>query len=216
MSGEKIKTIELAFVNVFLVRVDGGFILIDSGLPSHWDKLEGELRSAGCLPDKLRLVIVTHGDRDHTGNCAKLQKTYRAPVAMHRADLAMARDGARVKRRMRTMGARVISLLGRLRKKDFETFTPDVFLTDGQSLQEYGFDATVLHVPGHTKGSIAVLTTGGELFVGDTFVNNKRPGVASYIENDGELATSVDRLKGVKSTRVYPGHGRPFSMTDMA
>ena len=84
MKNEDITTIELTFVNAFLVKVKEEFVLIDTDLAMHWEKLESELMSAGCLPDKLKLVLITHGDFDHTGNCAKLQEKYKSPIAMHK------------------------------------------------------------------------------------------------------------------------------------
>jgi len=49
-----------------------------------WETLENKLTTAGCLPGKLKLVIITHGDFDHTGNCAKLQQKYNCKIAMHK------------------------------------------------------------------------------------------------------------------------------------
>ena len=40
----------------------------------------------------------------------------------------------------------------------FEAFEPDALLEDEESLAEYGLDATILSLPGHTPGSIGVLT----------------------------------------------------------
>jgi glyoxylase-like metal-dependent hydrolase (beta-lactamase superfamily II) len=55
--------------------------------------VEAELVSTGCFSDKLRLVVITHGDLDHTENCAKLKEKYNAKVAMHQADAFMAEEG---------------------------------------------------------------------------------------------------------------------------
>ena len=46
---ERIKIINLGFVNAFLVRVKDGFVLIDTGVAQQWKKLETELTSAGCF-----------------------------------------------------------------------------------------------------------------------------------------------------------------------
>ena len=81
-----IKIINLDFVNAFLLKVKDGYILIDTGLPYQWGRLEKELISADCLPGSLKLVIITHGDWDHIGNCARLQEKYKVKIAMHSAD----------------------------------------------------------------------------------------------------------------------------------
>jgi hydroxyacylglutathione hydrolase len=209
---ERIKIINLGFVNAFLVRVKDGFVLIDTGVAQQWKKLETELTSAGCSPDKLRLVVITHGDFDHTGNCAKLQEKYQAKIAMHQADSFMVENGVQGSRKIRTLMGRIILLFAkwRNRKATFDKFKPDTFLTDGQSMERYGFDAKIIHIPGHTKGSIAILTNEGDLFVGDILFNRRKPVVAPFVDDFQELKNSIDKLKKLNIKMIYPGHGKPF------
>jgi hydroxyacylglutathione hydrolase len=218
MANGKITTIELKFVNAFLIEVADGFILVDTGAGIHWSALEKELLTAGCLPDKLKLVIITHGDFDHTGNCAKLQKTYHSRIAMHEGDRAMAERGERIERRMRTMRTKFLFLFRRLlnRPQDFDTFKPDMTLTEGQQLTAYGWDATVFHFPGHTRGSIGILTLDGSFFSGDTLTNSRKPDYAVLVENGAELQRSLSRLKTLPISTVYPGHGKPFDFRQIA
>jgi glyoxylase-like metal-dependent hydrolase (beta-lactamase superfamily II) len=216
-----IKPINLEFVNAFLVQVLDGYILIDSGVPAQWKNLDKQLVCAGCLPGKLKLVIITHGDWDHTGNCAALQKKYQAPIAMHQADAFMAQTRVLLKRRVKTLSRRIIfffiRLMMKLRAKQmvFHPFKPDILLSDGQSLAPYGFAAKVVHIPGHTKGSIGVLTDAGAFFAGDTFVNREGPVTAEIIQDDAELKASLARLKSMDIKTVYPGHGQPFEMSSL-
>ena len=91
----------------------------------------------------------------------------------------------------------------------FDTFKPDLYFEDGQDLSEYGFDANIIHLPGHSKGSIGILTTGGDLFCGDLFYNI--PGFL-FIDDLADFNASIEKLKNLKINTVYPGHGRPFSM----
>jgi glyoxylase-like metal-dependent hydrolase (beta-lactamase superfamily II) len=214
---EKIRTIELDFVNAFLVEVEGGFALIDTGMGQHWERLEAELRSLGCLPDELKVVLITHGDLDHVGNCAKLQTKYKVPIAMHAGDAAMVENGVMPKRSVRTLRGKVFSWLARLRmgKMTVDRFKPDTLLSDDQGLGAYGFKAKIIHLPGHTKGSIGILTEEGNIFVGDTLVNREKSATAMYIEDAGELKSSIAKLKGLKINMVYPGHGKPFAMSQL-
>jgi len=215
---EKIKIIKLDFVNAFLVKVKDGFILIDTGMPHHWKRLEAELISTGCLPSKLKLVIITHGDRDHIGNCAKLQEKYKAKIAMHEADAFMAENSVFLKRKVRTLAGIILILLSRLRRQkvSLQKFKPDIFLKDGQDLKEYGFSATIIHLPGHTKGSIGILTEEGDLFAGDTLVNSRNPDIAIFVDNFQELKNSVGKLKKMNIKEIYPGHGKPFLLQQLA
>ena len=214
---DKIKIIELDFVNVFLVKAKDGFVLIDTGMPYHWERLEEELIALGCLFSKLKLVIITHGDRDHIGNCAKFQEKYKAKIAMHEADAFMAESGIFLKRKVRTLAGRILILLSRLRRQkiSLQKFKPDILVKDGQDLEEYGFSAKIIHLPGHTKGSIGILTEEGDLFAGDTLVNSKKPDIAIFVDNFQELKNSIEKLKKLNIKKVYPGHGKIFLFSDL-
>jgi hydroxyacylglutathione hydrolase len=208
--------IDLGFVNVFLVKAGVGYILIDTGISQQWSHLETELLQAGVLPTQLKLVIITHGDFDHTGNCAELRQKYRVKIAMHSGDVEMVKTGRHVKRQARGVLSKLFLWLGMRMSGDFHRFEPDILLEDGQDLTEYGLAARVIHTPGHTKGSIAVLTTDGQLFAGDTVSNRSKPDSAPFIENEQELHESLLILKGTKARLVYPGHGKPFAFEALA
>ena len=208
--------IDLGFVNAYLLQAGEDTILIDTGLAEHWARLESDLLQAECLPARLKLVVITHGDADHAGNGAELQRKYGARIAMHAGDAAMVTSGARVKRQARSLIGKLFQWLGGRVQIKFDTFQPDVWLEDGQQLDGYGLAAKVLHTPGHTKGSLAVLTDDGQLFAGDTLSNRQKPARAPLIENEQELQNSVARLKQTKARVVYPGHGKPFSAEELA
>jgi glyoxylase-like metal-dependent hydrolase (beta-lactamase superfamily II) len=209
----KIRTIDLGFVNVYLLKTTDGFVLIDTGMTRQWEKLKTALRSAGCLPGTLKLVITTHGDFDHTGNCAKLQKEYGTKIAIHPADSYMAEKGVMAKRTITTlMGKIMVIFFGLMSgKTPFPRFKPDLLLADGQDLSEYGLDAKIIHIPGHTKGSIGILTDEGDFFIGDTLNYRKKPLLSPFVEDMPALRQSMEMLKTLLIRTVYPGHGKSFS-----
>ena len=135
------------------------------------------LAEAGC--DALNLILLTHGDFDHVGNCAYLREKYDCKVAMSVDDVGMVEMGdmfwnREMGRGMRVLG-KLFTFLMRIRLEEQDRFTPDILLKDTQSLTEFGFDATVHHIPGHSKGSIGILTTTGDFFCGDVFTNVSVP-----------------------------------------
>jgi hydroxyacylglutathione hydrolase len=218
----EIQKIKLGFVNAYLAHTDLGFVLIDTGFPTSRNALEDVLAKAGCGPGKLKLIVATHGDIDHTGNCAYLKDKYGAPVAMHSGDLEMVETGAMNPRRnihsivMRLFMAAMELTSGFKRMlAQYQRFTPDFLLEDGQSLKEFGLDATVLHLPGHTAGSVGILTADKDLMVGDTLVNQGKPKGAIIVADEDALKASVARLKGLDIKTVYPGHGEPFDMREL-
>jgi hydroxyacylglutathione hydrolase len=213
-----IRIIGLDFVNAYLLQSGDGFLLVDTGLAFQWEKLEKELESAGCLPGKLKLVVITHGDLDHTGNALQLRGKYGVKIAMHSDDVPQTAERVMLRRKVRPFSYQVLftirMMLRALLSKQVNVpkFTPDILLSDGQSLGEYGLDAKIIHLPGHTPGSIGILTDAGDLFCGDTFVNRKKPDSANIIENEEALRNSLDKLRKMSVKMVYPGHGKPFSM----
>ena len=96
---QEIKTIRLPLpyhlgsVNCYLIATDTGNILIDTGGSNKRTDLEKELESAGCKPGNLKLIVVTHGDFDHTGNAAYLRKKFGTKIAMHADDSGMLEHG---------------------------------------------------------------------------------------------------------------------------
>jgi len=75
------------------METDAGFILIDTGCSNKRVELEKRLESAGCKPGDLKLIVLTHGDFDHTGNAAYLRKKFGAKIAMHHEDSGMVERG---------------------------------------------------------------------------------------------------------------------------
>ena len=199
-------------INSYLVRTDTGYILIDTGYSTNRKDLEKELENAGCTPGNLKLILVPPGHFDHTGNCVYLREKYGAEIAMHRGDLEMVEGGDMFYNKGIIM--RTIMKIGffLLRLGAFDRFKPDILIEDGQDLSPYGLDAKVIHIPGHSKGSIGILTTGGDLICGDLLVNTKEPAKNTLVDDQEEREASVEKITSLEINTVYPGHGMPFSM----
>jgi len=90
---QEIKAITLFGVNCYLVKTSSGYILIDTGWPFKRADLDKELEGAGCKPGNLELIILTHGDFDHSGNAAHLRDKYGARIAAHRRESEMVETG---------------------------------------------------------------------------------------------------------------------------
>jgi len=215
---QEIKTISLLLpyglgpVNCFLIKTDIGYILIDTGFSNKRTYLEKELENAGCKPGNLKLIVITHGDFDHTGNAAYLREKYGTKIAMHYDDSGMVERGDLFwNRKKGNILIRMIApILFGFRKS--ERFEPDLYVEEGYNLSGYGFDAKVLYIPGHSKGSIGILTAGGDLFCGDLFTNSDNPVLNSIMDDSAVANASVERLKSLRINTVYPGHGKLFPM----
>jgi hydroxyacylglutathione hydrolase len=214
---QEIKTIRLPLplrfgsVNCYLIKADSGCMLIDTGCGNSRDKLEKELLEAGG-EGNLKFVVLTHGDFDHSGNAAYLRQRFGAKIAMHRDDSAIVERGDIFAGRQRSnfFFRRLAPVLFGFGKS--KRFKPDLYLEDGYDFAEYGFEAKVVHIPGHSQGSIGILTAGGELFGGDLVIKKSKPERNSLIDDPAAAEASIKKLKSLKIRTVYPGHGRPFPM----
>jgi glyoxylase-like metal-dependent hydrolase (beta-lactamase superfamily II) len=229
---QEIIRISLDGVNCYLGKQENKFVLFDTGGHLNMDKifdnrgkrLKSELENNGCTRDNLTLIVLTHGDSDHTANANYLRNEFHAQIAMHEGDLPLV-DNPTVEKALdnfkfqsllyKFMSLFIKKTIVKVTQKvldDFQTFKPDIFVSDGYSLTEYGFDATILHIPGHTLGSIGILTASGDLISGDTLANVKKPGPAPNALNFKQLSQSITRLSTMNIRMVYPGHGDPFPM----
>jgi glyoxylase-like metal-dependent hydrolase (beta-lactamase superfamily II) len=212
----EIHTIPLK-VPCYLVKTGSGFLLIDTGDSSDCANLVKALSQAGVTPEDLKLVLLTHGDFDHAGNAAFLQKKYGTKVAMHTEDMEMVKRGdqgwnrkARADR-VTLFGKIIIFISSKFVKPgSFHLFSPDLLVNDGDDLSEYGFEAKVLHLPAHSKGSIGILSAEGDLFCGDLLMNMFRPEPHFMIDDMAGFHASIEKLKTCKIKTFYPGHGKPF------
>jgi glyoxylase-like metal-dependent hydrolase (beta-lactamase superfamily II) len=197
------------------VKTGASHILVDTGGSNQRSELERALAGAGCKPGELKLIALTHGDFDHIGNAAYLRARLGARIAMHPDDSGMAERGDMFWNRKsgNTLIRTVVPILYGFGKAN--RFEPDLYLGDGTALSEFGFDATIVSIPGHSKGSIGILTAGGDLFCGDLFENTKVPALNSIMDDPAAAAASLARLKSLAIKTVYPGHGRPFPMEQL-
>ena len=202
-------------VNCYLMVTAAGFILIDSGGSNARRILLQELDKAGCQPGTLKLVILTHGDFDHSGNAAFLRILYDTKIAMHPADAGMVQQGDMFYSRKQPnfLIRKLVPLFTGFRKSD--RFEPDVLLEPQFDFSGYGLQAKIIELPGHSKGSIGILTANGNFFCGDQFENTKKPQLTTLIDISKAILASAASLVDEKISTVYPGHGKPFAMKDL-
>jgi glyoxylase-like metal-dependent hydrolase (beta-lactamase superfamily II) len=205
-------------VNSYLVVDGGGVTIIDAGLPRFWNLLNRELARLGLTIDDVRALILTHGDSDHIGFAGRLSREKGIAAYLHPADNERAR--LEVKKPNSGWGPVKIgplagflwysTLEGGLRIPPAGKLQP---VEDGQVLDVPG-KPRIIHVPGHTPGSIAVHVAAVDaLFIGDTMTTRNvltgvtGPKPAPFTLQPEQALASLGHVSDVDATWVLPGHG---------
>ncbi|MBI1758033.1 MAG: MBL fold metallo-hydrolase [Actinobacteria bacterium] len=197
-------------------------VIVDAGTPGSGKKIRDAVAAHGVDPRDIALIVLTHGHIDHFGSAAELHRLTGAPIVGHAADLTPYRAG-KVQEPYRPTG-----LLGRLlASRDAvhartESIEPAIVVRGPLDLAEHGVDARIMPTPGHTAGSISVLTDHGDLVAGDLVASSFMGLVAGKPANPpfhddpvGNLA-SLRAMLALHPTRLHVGHGGPLDPARVA
>ncbi len=205
--------LKLRYISLYLVRGTKGLVLIDTGLPRKEKKLFSLIEGKGVNLDEIKFILLTHGHIDHYGCAALLKKRFGVKVAINKEDAVNLEVGLKTIPKARNFLGyfmKLFLLIGRYFFKS-EGIQPDFILEDGDSLEQFGLKGSVVHTPGHTKGSVSFLIDEGQAFVGDlvTYYNN-RPYQPPFSENVNLICKSLLKLYKNQLKIIYPSHGIPF------
>ena len=216
-----------AFLNVYLVRSENGWILIDTGfgISGIFDELAAGFAHAGVAPSDLRVILLTHVHPDHGGNAPQLSAMSGAPIRLHPADAELLTwilrpDAAELMgQRLLAAGAEPDKVAASVEAcaRLFSLFPPlpGTFpLENGELIETALGPMEVLHTPGHSPGHVCFyLRERGVLLSGDTVLDGIFPnvGVADGHDCFGEFLATLDLLQTLPDPRILPSHGLPFS-----
>ena len=190
----------------FLVETRAGLYLIDCGTPGHEKVVFEKMRELGR--NDLRLIWITHAHYDHYGSAARLRELTIAKIGAHPLD---ADDMIHARSRLgspRSYGGIYFALQPLVAfGRRLEPTPPDFTLEDGETLERFGPEATILHTPGHTPGHTSVVLGGGTAFAGDLLGGFPKPALQSLLATEWDaLPASLEHLKAAKPERVFTGH----------
>ena len=188
--------------NAYLVRGADGLLLIDSGTPGSAKRILAAIEQTGGRPGDLRYIVLTHWHVDHVGGAAELRRRTGAQVTIHALDAPVLTGEVRPPKGRRAMAA--IERLLRL-----ERLVPDILLSGGEMIA--GLE--IIHVPGHTDGSIVLRRDDGVLFSGDALIADRhgraRDPDLSLALDPARAVASAARIRALPHTLLLAGHGAP-------
>lgn len=157
-------------VNCFLWEWAGGLTLIDTGMPKDAPIIIEALVRNNRPLHRVKRIVVTHADLEHTGGLAQLRRATQATVVCHAVEKEFLEHPGR--RKPAAWWIRPLLWPAQLLPGfHLRPVTPDELVVDGQLLPE-GF--TVVHTPGHAPGHISLLHREKRLLIaGDALANRK-------------------------------------------
>lgn len=136
----------------------------------------------------LKYILLTHHHYDHSGVAKRIKARCQCDICLHEDDVSMYPGDV------------------------------DICLHHGQKLDICGETFTVIHTPGHTRGSCSFLSMDGSYaFSGDAVFIDE---VGRYDLEDGDEQRTINTIcnifeKWPNDRILYPGHGEPITMREL-
>lgn len=189
--------------------IDGPTLtLVDTGMPRNTKKIIRYITDTlHRSSTDLKTILLTHCDIDHIGNARELRSITGAIIAAHpqEADIIA---GKKPRQTPRGTMRFLFQVLGTFLQ--VKPFPVDEIIEHGDTIASL----TVLHLPGHTPGSIAFYDSKRKvLFIGDTL--GCKDGIVqgppkSVTWDMNQVYRSLEALRTLDYSVLLSGHGEPI------
>jgi len=193
----------------YLIVTSGGNILINTGLASSEPQIIANIKTLGFRISDTKILLTTQAHFDHLGAMAAIKKITKAKMMVDEGDAAVVADG----------GLSDYDLKG-----DVRTFTPvkvDRILHNSDIIKLGNMNLTILHHPGHTKGSCSYLfdvkdnERSYRVLIANmpTIVTDKKfSDIASYPNIAKDYAYTLKAMKNLTFDIWLASHGTQFDL----
>jgi glyoxylase-like metal-dependent hydrolase (beta-lactamase superfamily II) len=175
---------------IYLVDAED-LILIDCGAGESFDRLVSNISSLGFNPEKLKAVVITHAHIDHIGALHQLQQEFGVQVIAHDLEADAIESGKGVGAEF--YGVAYQPCLVNLRLKKTE---------EGLVFGQHELKA--IHIPGHTRGSIAIYVDMGKRVLFGQDVHG--PYFRQWGADPRQAIASLQKLIDLRADILCEGH----------
>ena len=202
----KIRWIKGKTDNCYIVSQEKNAILVDTASGESYEEVLKE-----CSRYDMRLIVLTHVHFDHAENAARLSEHFDIPVAFHASDEELFESFDKQPMKSYGIVGKVVlsASLKVLRNTVVQRPANVIHIKEGDDLSEYGINARIIELPGHTAGSIGVDVEGTDLIVGDALDNWITPATGHLYSNLNDLKASAEKIRSFGPRKIYYGHGKP-------
>lgn len=183
--------------NCYLVPINDGWLLIDTGLPDTLSQLLHLLNQKGISVYEINYLLITHFHPDHAGLTQNL-RDLGTNLIVHEEQLEYMK--------------KLNDFYKKNSKANFKDIVTNnvIALSDADSssfLRSIGIEGTLVTTPGHSDDSISLVIYNTCAFVGDLPPYKQ---VDAY--NDLVLEDSWDMLLKYNVKTIYPSHGEIYEL----
>jgi len=175
---------------VYLVDC-GDLVLVDCGVGDSFDQLVDNITALGFNPSRLKAIIITHAHIDHIGALADFQQNYGVSLIAHELDAPAIETG-------KGTGAEFYQTTYQPCRIDTRISQPETSLTFGR------YELHLIHIPGHTPGSLAVYVDMGKRVLFGQDIHG--PYIPSWGADPAQAAASLQKLLDLKADILCEGH----------
>jgi glyoxylase-like metal-dependent hydrolase (beta-lactamase superfamily II) len=205
--------------NVYLL-VGRTLTLVDTGMPGSEETILSYIASLDLDASDLARIVITHYHLDHVGSLAALKQRTPAQVLAHPGDAPFI-SGEQPPPPAQSAILRVLFRLLAPVLPQADPAPVDVTLQDGDYLGTFSAlsagplgDATIIHVPGHTPGAIALHFPSQRLLICGDAIDHRRnrlgPPPQPFTADMNQALASLRRLAELEFDVLCPGHGAPL------
>ncbi|AEC52647.1 hydroxyacylglutathione hydrolase related (glyoxalase II) [Pyrococcus sp. NA2] len=184
--------------NVYFLKSGSELLIVDTGTGVYWNRYLDVAKREGWLQGVGRVVIFnTHEHFDHVGGNLIFKEKLNAEFASHILTAKVLEEGDDY------------VILSYYYGRKFEPHKVDIKLEDGEKVKVGKVKLTLIHTPGHTRGSSClyyeeerIMFTGDTVFAGTYGRTDLPTGSQEKIVESLELLRDFDVRLGL------PGHGK--------
>lgn len=208
-SGHKIIRLLSGRSNVFLLTNGEKNIVIDTSPGRLWKKLDKRLKQLRI--DRVDCLILTHTHYDHAANSLRLKNHYNASVIVHKNEAEFLLSGKNeILHGTNPFTDFMVKMLihGFTDKVFYTSCQYDVLVDSTYDLKSLGFNAYILHTPGHSAGSMSIIVDDEIAMVGDCMFGVFKGSVfPPFALNVKQMIESWGKLLDTGCTLFLPSHG---------
>ena len=196
--------------NCYLVTKGKLNALIDTSINREEKKLLENLNKMNI--EALHCILLTHSHFDHAGNARILQERFGSLVFIHSSEMQYLKEGYTYLPKGTILFTKILtSIIGgritrlqRYRGCDCEKLFTEERLDGLPDI----FKIQILHIPGHTSGSVSFIIDNEIAVVGDSLINRKSHIFPPFADFPELLPDTWNKLLDTNCRLFLPSHGK--------